>query len=155
SAAGPGVRAVRVDTAAYAEAGATAVDELAFALSTYAGYLGLLVEWGLEVDQAAAQIDFAVSTGGEFFEQIAKLRALRLLVAKVVKASGGSAAAQVARVHARNGSFTKTERDPWVNLLRGTAESFAAALGGADSVATTPFDVAYASSDAFARRLAR
>jgi methylmalonyl-CoA mutase len=155
NASGEGMRAVRVDTEPYAEAGAGAVDELAFALSTYTGYLGRLVEWGLDVDAAAAQIDLAVSTGGEFFEQIAKLRALRLLVAKVVKACKGSAEAQAACVHARNGRFTKSQRDPWVNLLRGTAESFAGALGGADSVATTPFDVAYASSDAFARRLAR
>lgn len=152
---GEGARALRVDTAPYAEAGASAVDELAFAISTFAEYLGKLVEWGFSADEAARTIDFAVSTGGEFFEQIAKLRALRLLAAKVVKGFGGGAAAQAARVHARNGRFTKSARDPWVNLLRGTAESFAAALGGADSVATTPFDVAHASSDDFALRLAR
>lgn len=154
-ATGPGLRALRVDTAPYAEAGAHSVDELAFALSTFTAYLGKLVEQGFDVDRAARQIDFAVSTGGEFFEQIAKLRALRLLVAKVVKAAGGSPAAQNVRIHARNGEFTKSQRDPWVNMLRGTAESFAAAVGGADSVATTPFDAAHGASDAFARRIAR
>lgn len=149
------LRVFRVDTAPYAEAGATAVDELAFALSTLVAYLRKLVEWGHPVDEAAPRIDLALSTGGEFFEQIAKLRAMRLLVSKVVHAAGGSPKAQRLLIHARNGRFTKTRRDPWVNLLRSTAESFAAAVGGADSVATAPFDIALESSDDFSLRIAR
>lgn len=149
------LRIMRVDTAPYAEAGATAVDELAIALSTLVTYLKKLVEWGEPIDAAAQRIDLAISTGGEFFEQIAKLRALRLLVAKVIFAAGGSADSQRLLIHARNGRFTKTQRDPWANLLRGTAESFAAALGGADSVATAPFDIALGESDVFSRRIAR
>ena len=149
------LRALRVDTAPYAEAGASAVDELAFALSTLVAYLKKLTEWGHSIDEAAARVDLAISTGGEFFEQIAKLRALRLLASKVIHAAGGSAESQRVFIHARNGRFTKTRRDPWVNLLRSTSESFAAALGGADSVATAPFDSAFAASDASSLRIAR
>ncbi len=151
----PGMRAFLASSRPYSDAGATAVSELAFAIATGTSYLRDLVGAGLSVDVAASQIQFALSASGHFFAQIAKLRAARLLWSKVVGAAGGGAEAQRMALHVRTATFTKSARDPWVNMLRGTAESFAAIAGGADSVATTPFDACLGPSDAFARRIAR
>ncbi len=151
----PGMRALLASSRPYADAGASSVDELAFTIATGTSYLRALTGAGLSVDRAASQIQFALSVSGHFFAQIAKLRAARLLWSKVVAAAGGSAEAQRMALHARTATFTKSVRDPWVNMLRGTAESFAAIAGGADSVATAPFDECLGPSDAFARRIAR
>jgi methylmalonyl-CoA mutase len=151
----PGMRALLASSRPYADAGATSVTELAFTIATATSYLRALTGAGLSVDQAASQIQFALSSGSHFFAQIAKLRAARVLWSKVVAAAGGSAIAQRMSLHARTATFTKSARDPWVNMLRGTAESFAAIAGGADSVSTAPFDECLGPSDAFARRIAR
>jgi methylmalonyl-CoA mutase len=150
----PRLRALVVDTSAYHEAGADAATEVALALATGVEYLRALTKAGLSVDQAAQQIAFRVSVGRDFFLEIAKLRAARQCWARVVAASGGSGASQALLVHARTSRRTKTQRDPWVNLLRGTAESFAAALGGADAITTASFDSELGQSDEFARRMA-
>ena len=151
----PRMRALTVDVAPYHEAGADAVLEIAIALATGVEYLRALTRGGLSVDQAAQQLAFRVSVGRDFFLEIAKLRALRRTWARVVEAAGGSAQAQTLQLAARTSRRTKTQRDPWVNLLRGTAESFSAALGGADAITTESFDAAIGDSDEFAHRLAR
>ncbi|QDF03745.1 methylmalonyl-CoA mutase subunit beta [Myxococcus xanthus] len=153
--AAPGLRVLLVSTRAYADAGATSVHELAWAIATGVAYLRGLERAGVSPDVAARSIQFAVSVGGQFFPEIARLRAARLLWSKAVAACGGSPEAQAMVLHARTASTTKTQRDPWVNILRATAESFAAVVGGADSVSTSPFDEALGTPDASARRLAR
>lgn len=151
----PNVRSVLVSSRPYAEAGASLVHELAWSVATAIEYLRKLVDAGLSVDAAAKQIAFSFCVGGQFFPEIAKLRAARLLFAKVVAASGGSEEAQATFIRARTANATKSKRDPWVNMLRGTTESFAAAVGGADAISTSPFDVVIGPSDALARRVAR
>jgi methylmalonyl-CoA mutase len=151
----PGMRTMLASSRPYADAGATTVDELVWTVATATAYLKALCAAGLSVDAAAGQIRFAFSVSGHFFAQIAKLRAARLVWSKVVAAAGGGAEAQAMALHARTAHSTKAARDPWVNMLRGTAESFAAAVGGAESVATAPFDECVGASDSFARRAAR
>ncbi|ATB46631.1 methylmalonyl-CoA mutase family protein [Corallococcus macrosporus] len=151
----PGLRVLLVSTRAYADAGATSVHELAWAIATGIAYLRGLERAGVSPDVAARSIQFAMSVGGQFFPEIARLRAARLLWSKAVAACGGSPEAQAMVLHARTASTTKTQRDPWVNILRATAESFAAVVGGADSVSTAPFDEPLGTPDASARRLAR
>ncbi|QSQ15867.1 methylmalonyl-CoA mutase family protein [Myxococcus landrumensis] len=151
----PELRVLLVSTRAYADAGATSVHELAWAIATGVEYLRGLERAGVSPDVAARSVQFALSVGGQFFPEIAKLRAARLLWAKVVAASGGSPEAQAMRLHARTANANKTQRDPWVNILRTTAESFAAVVAGADSVSTSPFDEALGTPDEGARRLAR
>lgn len=151
----PNVRALLVSTLPHHHAGATAEQELAWAVGTGVEYLRRLVEAGLPLDEVAGQIAFQMGVGGDFFLQIAKLRAARWLWAKAVAALGGGDEAQAMVLHARTSPWTKSTRDPWVNMLRATAESFAAAVGGADAVATSPFDEAIGPSDDFARRVAR
>jgi methylmalonyl-CoA mutase len=150
-----GVKAVCASTRPYSDAGATATQELAYALATVAEYMRRLMGGGLGADAAARQITLSMSVSSDFFAQIAKLRAARTLFAKVTAAFGASASAQTTTLHARTASFNKTRRDPWVNMLRATTETAAAAIGGADSVATGAFDELCGPSDAFARRVAR
>ncbi|MCP3100368.1 methylmalonyl-CoA mutase subunit beta [Myxococcus sp. K15C18031901] len=151
----PNLRPVLVSTRAYADAGATSVHELAWAMATGVEYLRGLERAGVAPETGARAIQFALSVGGQFFPEIAKLRAARLLWSKVVAASGGSPEAQAMVLHARTASATKTQRDPWVNILRATSESFAAVVAGADSVSTSPFDAPLGTPDEMGRRLAR
>lgn len=151
----PNLRAFTVDTSPYHDAGAHAALELAIGLATGIEYLRALTQAGLGIEQAARQIAFRFSIGRDFFLEIAKLRAARRTWARVVEAAGGGPEAQALVVHARTSRRTKTQRDPWVNLLRGTAESFSAAVGGADAITTETFDVALGGGSEFAQRMAR
>jgi methylmalonyl-CoA mutase cobalamin-binding domain/chain len=87
--------------------------------------------------------------------QVAKLRAARWLWAKVVLSAGGEAGSAAMHIHCRTSQFTKSRLDPWVNMLRVTAECTAAVLGGAQSIATLPFDCIIGSPDELSRRVAR
>lgn len=151
----PSVRSVCVDTAPYHDAGADAASEVALALATGLEYLRVLTDGGLSVDAAAKQIEFRFRIGRDFFLEIAKLRAARSCWSRIVSAAGGGSEAQAMFIHASTSTRTKTARDPWVNLLRATAESFSAAVAGADAITTGAFDVTLGASDEFARHLAR
>jgi methylmalonyl-CoA mutase len=151
----PGLRAVGVSGDPYDGGGASAVQEIAYTIATGIEYLRRLTSAGMSVDDAARQVGFSYSVSGDFFTQIAKLRAARGLWAKVVVAAGGEPAAAAMPIHCRTSSFTMTKRDPWVNMLRVTAECSAAVLGGAQSVATQPFDAVIGPPDGLAQRVAR
>ncbi len=151
----PSMRAVLVSSRPYHDAGATDVQELAWTLATAAEYLRQLFQAGLEIDQAAKQLYFCFPVSGDFFGQIAKLRAARLLWGKAVIAAGGTEEAAAMHMHASTSRFNKSDRDPWVNMLRATAEVAGAVIAGANSVASAPFDEPVGPSDAFARRVAR
>lgn len=162
----PGLRAVLVDTRPYHDAGATAVDELAYALATGTTYLRRLTTSAtdepdprgeaerLGVVEAARAMSFAFSIGRDFFVEVAKLRAARLLWSKVLAASGAGEAVPPMHVHARTSFRTKTRRDPWVNVLRATTETLVGVLGAAEVITTSTFDEALGRPDALARRLA-
>ncbi len=151
----PRMRTITVDTTPYHDAGADAGTEIAVALAAGVTYLRVLTDAGLSIDDAATQICFDFSIGRDVFVEIAKLRAARLTWSKLVAACGGSPTSQVMLAHASTSRRTKTQRDPWVNLLRGTGESFAAAIGGADAITTLPFDALLGESDDFGARMAR
>lgn len=152
-AAAPGLRTALVDVGAYADAGATAADQIAAALATGGLYLRRLAEAGGTV-AAARMIGFAVAVGRDVFLEIAKLRALRLTWARLVAACGGDAEAQRMHLHARGSWRERTAVDPWVGLLRGTGETFAAAVGGADSIAVTAMDAALGEPGPLGHRMA-
>ena len=152
----PNATAVKVDTAAYHNAGASSAQDLAFAVATAVEYLRAMTAAGLDIDTAARQIAFEICLGTQFFRTIAKLRALRKMWAKVVTVCGGSeAATRSSRINVRTSRRILTKRDPWVNLLRNTVCCFAGAVGGADSITTLPLDAAIGLSDEFSRHLAR
>jgi methylmalonyl-CoA mutase len=151
----PHVTAVRVGTAPYHHAGATAAQDIAFGMATAVEYLRAMSRAGLDVDTAARQVLFSVSVGTHHFLAIAKLRAARRLWARVVEACGGSPGAAGMRVHSRVSKRVLTQRDPYVNLLRNTVACFAAGVGGAEAITSVPFDSVGNLPDAVSRRIAR
>ncbi len=151
----PGVKTVIVRGEPYHNGGANAVQELAFAFATAVEYIRACLDRGLVIDAIAPQIHFSFAIGSNFFMEIAKLRAARLVWSNIVQAFGGSESSQKIAMHARTSYFTKTVYDPYVNMLRATAEAFAATIGGADSLHVSPFDEAIGRADEFSRRIAR
>ncbi|MFT7669970.1 MAG: methylmalonyl-CoA mutase [Planctomycetota bacterium] len=130
--------------------GASPPLQLAIAL---AGGLQAMREFGA-TPETYGKLEFELGLDTDFFTSIATLRAMRFAWARLVAASGGSDSSQVVRIHAQPSERSYAKRDPWVNILRGTTASFAAALGGADSILTLPFDATTGQSDANATRLA-
>jgi methylmalonyl-CoA mutase len=127
-----------VSTCPYHDAGASEAEELALALSTCAELLRRGVGLGLELDDVLGAMIWTLPLAGRPFEAIAKLRAARVLWAKFTAAAGKADTSLW--IHATSSQRIWTRHGPWVNLLRGTVGSFAAALGGADSIATAAFD---------------
>jgi methylmalonyl-CoA mutase len=139
----------------FEESGATAVEEVGFALAAGVDFLAAMQTRGIDIDRAAAAVSFSFAIGANYFFQIAKLRAFRLAWARVVESFGGSRQASKASIHARTSRWNETVYDPHVNILRGTTEAMSAILGGADSVTVAPFDECYKAPDEASRRLAR
>ena len=139
----------------FEQSGATAVEEVAFTLAAAIDFLAEMQSRNVEVDRAAASITFSFAIGANFFFQIAKLRAFRMLWARAVESFGGSHESAKARIHARTSRWNETIYDPHVNVLRGTTEAFSAIMGSADSITVAPFDECYKTPDDASRRLAR
>ncbi len=152
--AAPNLRCAVVDVGTYDDAGATASDQLAMLLATGLCYLRAL-QAHVPLATACRQLGFAMTVGRELVVEVAKLRAARLCWARIVATLGGDAAAQTMHLHARGAWRERTRFDPWVGLLRGTGETFAAVLGGADEIATTAMDLALGTSSELGRRMAR
>jgi methylmalonyl-CoA mutase len=153
AAAPAGLVPFTIHGAAFREAGATAVEEIGFALAAGVDFLAALAERGVEVDRAAATLEFSFTVDSNYFFEIAKLRAFRMLWARAVESFGGTG--QAARIAVRTSRWNKTVYDPHVNILRATTEAMAAVLGGADAVTVAPFDGCYKAPDEASRRLAR
>jgi len=151
----PQLQTVCVHSRAWHESGGTAVQELAYTLATGVEYLRQLNELGVNVNVAAPRIRFAVTVGTNFFLEIAKLRALRMLWSRAVATAGGDEAAQKMSLHVRTSQWNKTVVDPYNNLLRATVEAFAGVLGGCDSMQVGAFDEVVRQPDDFSRRIAR
>jgi len=151
----PGLRAISVDGTVFADAGASAVEELGCAVAAGVAYLRALTEGGMDVDEAFGQLEFRLSVSADQFTSIAALRAARRMWDRVGEASGAAPDARAMRQHAVTSSVMTTRHDPWVNMLRTTVACFAAGVGGADAVTVQPFDAALGLPDSFARRIAR
>lgn len=151
--AGTALRTVGVQGGLWSDCGANAVEELAFALATGTEYVRELLKQGLSIDEIAPRFIFEFSLGSEIFPQISKLRAARLLWAKIVDAFGGSRGAMF--IHGRSSILNKATLDPHTNMLRATAEGFVGAIGGADSFHVAAFDEPVRSPDTFSRRISR
>ncbi len=139
----------------FEEAGASTIQEAAFMLAAGIDFLAEMDARGVEIDRAADAVGFAFSIGANYFFQIAKFRAFRMLWARAVESFGGSREAAKAHIHARTSLWNKTIYDPHVNVLRATTEAMSAVLGGVDSVCVTPFDSCYKMPEEGSRRLAR
>ncbi len=139
----------------FEESGATAVEEIGFALAAGVDFLAAMQEREVGVDDAASALEVSFTIGANYFFQIAKLRAFRLMWARAIEIFGGTLRRPRTRIAARTSRWNKTIYDPNVNILRGTTEAMAAILGGADSLTVAPFDECYKQPDEASRRLAR
>jgi methylmalonyl-CoA mutase len=138
------------------EAGATAVQELAFTLADGLEYVRAALSKGLAIDAFAPRLSFFFAIGMDFFMEIAKLRAARLLWAELVQRFGPQKSDSLAlRTHCQTSGVSLTEQDPYNNIIRTTIEALAAVLGGTQSLHTNSFDEALALPTPFSARIAR
>jgi methylmalonyl-CoA mutase len=138
------------------EAGATAVQELAFTLADGLEYVRAALARGLDVDDFAPRLSFFFSIGMNFFMEIAKLRAARLMWARIMSQFNPKNPISLAlRTHCQTSGVSLTEQDPYNNIVRTTIEAMAAVLGGTQSLHTNSFDEALALPTPFSARIAR
>jgi len=138
------------------EAGATCVQELAYTLADGMEYVRAARSKGLDIDAFAPRLSFFFCIGMNLFMEVAKLRAARLLWARIMKEFGAKDDRSLAlRTHCQTSGVSLTEQDPYTNIMRTTIEALAAVLGGTQSLHTNSFDEALALPSDFAARLAR
>jgi methylmalonyl-CoA mutase len=138
------------------EAGATAVQELAFTLADGMEYVRAACAQGLEVDAFAGRLSFFFAIGMNFFMEIAKLRAARLLWSGIMQGFGAKdPKSWMLRTHCQTSGVSLQEKDPYNNVVRTTVEALAAALGGTQSLHTNALDEAIALPTDFSARIAR
>ena len=152
----PHMRCIAVNSKSLNNAGAYITQELGYALAWGNEYLNTAVEAGIPVDVVAKKIKFNMGISGNFFMEIAKFRAARMLWSKIVEQYKPECrcACKMA-VHAETSKFNMTLFDPYVNMLRTQTEAMSAALAGVESITVTPYDAVYETPTAFARRIAK
>lgn len=151
-----GLRCFAVDSAMFNNAGAYITQELGCALAWGAEWLTILTEAGVPVEEVACRIKFNMGISSNYFMELAKFRAGRMLWAEIVKAYEPKCdCACKMFVHATTSKFNQTLYDSHVNLLRSMTETMSACLAGVDSIETLPFDLCYERPDEFSERIAR
>ena len=148
----PSGRALRLDTRAWQAAGADLSLDLAACVTNLLEILRAAGAGGVEADAVASQLVIAVAVGPDIMDEIARLRAVRVLIERVLRAAGVSAPAWI---HAGGALSSHSLRDPMTNALRATTQTLAAALGGADAITTHAFDALAAEPGTLGERLAR
>lgn len=138
------------------EAGATQVQELAFTIADGMEYVKYGVASGLDIDKFAGRLSFFFAIGMNFFMEIAKLRAARVLWHRVMTQLGAKdERSKMLRTHCQTSGVSLTEQDPYNNVMRTTIEAMAAMLGGTQSLHTNALDEAIALPTDFSARIAR
>lgn len=138
------------------EAGADAVLELAYTLADGKEYIETAIQSGLNIDDFAPRLSFFFGIGMNFYMEIAKLRAARLLWDKIVSNyNPKDVNSKILRTHCQTSGWSLTEQDPYNNVIRTTIEAMAAVFGGTQSLHTNAFDEAIALPTDFSARIAR
>ena len=151
-----GIKCFMVDSYMLNNAGAYITQELGYALAWGAQWMDMLTEAGLCPCEVNARIKFNMGISSNYFMELAKFRAGRMLWAEIVKAYGPKdLEACKMHVHAVTSEFNQTIYDAHVNLLRSMTETMSAALAGVNSIETLPFDLQYKQPDEFSERIAR
>lgn len=150
----PGIRPLGVDARASHSCGSTIVQELGYATAAASEYLSVLTEAGLAVDSVSDTLHFSFSVGSNYFLEIAKFRAARLLWKNLLEAYGADADTGV-HLHGETSQWNKTLYDPYSNMLRTSTEGMSAAIAGCDSMTVLPFDQHFRRPDDFSKRIAR
>jgi len=138
------------------EAGANQALELAFTLADGKEYVKTAIAKGLDVDDFAGRLSFFWAIGMNFYLEIAKMRAARLLWCRIMKSFGAKKPKSLMlRTHCQTSGWSLTEQDPYNNIVRTTIEAMAAVFGGTQSLHTNSFDEAIALPSEFSARIAR
>ena len=152
----PSLRVIAVDSVLFCDGGAYIFQELGYALAWGAQWMTALTDAGLTPDEVADRIKFNMGVSSNYFMELAKFRAARMLWAQIVEQyKPASVDAAKMHVHAATSKFNQTIYDAHVNLLRSQTEAMSAALAGVDSITVVPFDTPYKTPDAFSERIAR
>ena len=150
------VRFAGVDGSILGNSGSTIVEELGYMMAAGHEMLVELIERGVSATEAARSIRFTTSITSNYFMEIAKIRAARLLWANIMNAYQPECkCAEKIYLHAVTSSWNQTVYDSYVNMLRGTTEAMSAAIGGVHSLEVLPFNAATTKNDEFAERIAR
>ncbi len=152
----PSLRVLAVDSVLFCDGGAYIFQELGYALAWGAQWMTALTDAGLSAEEVADRIKFNMGVSSNYFMELAKFRAARMLWAQIVEQyKPASVDAAKMHVHAATSKFNQTIYDAHVNLLRSQTEAMSAALAGVDSITVVPFDTPYKTPDAFSERIAR
>ena len=152
----PKYRCITVNAIELNNAGSYISQELGYALAWGNEYLNALVEAGVDATEAAKKIKFNFGISSNYFLEIAKFRAARMLWANIVKQYEPKCDCVCKmKAHAETSTFNLTLFDAHVNMLRTQTEAMSAALAGVDSITVSPFDKAYQVADDFSERIAR
>lgn len=151
----PGLKVLSVNSDMLSNAGAYIFQELGYALAWGASWLTMLTDAGVDAAVVASRIKFNMGISSNYFMELAKFRAARMLWAQIVKQYGVAEDLCKMAVHASTSRYNQTIYDAHVNLLRSQTETMSAALAGVDSITTVPFDTPYQTPDDFSERIAR
>ncbi|MCI2121922.1 MAG: methylmalonyl-CoA mutase subunit beta, partial [Bacteroidales bacterium] len=152
----PGIDAICANGYDFNDAGASIVQETAFALACASYYIDALKgKPGMTAGLVASKIRFKFSVGSNYFMEIAKFRAARVLWAEISDKAGAVGDGRKMVADAVTSRWNQTLYDSYVNMLRNTTEAMSAAIGGVHSLTVIPFDSAYRKPDAFSNRIAR
>lgn len=151
----PSLKVLSVDSVMLSDAGSYIYQELGYALAWGAQWLTMLTDAGLDATDVAKRIKFNMGVSSNFFMELAKFRAARMLWSQIVKQYGVAEENCRQSVHASTSRFNQTIYDAHVNLLRSQTECMSAALAGVDSITVVPFDSPYTKPDDFSERIAR
>lgn len=151
----PELKSARCDAVLVHEAGGNEVEELAVMAAAGAAYMRVLMDAGLEADQAASAIEIRLGVDADIHLNIAKLRAARQIWTRIASSYGASAQTSRASLQAVTSGRMLSAKDPWTNLIRNACAGFAAAAGGADAITIRPLTDAIGRPTGFARRVAR
>lgn len=149
-------KSITINGKFFRAAGSTITEELAFSLAMATDYMDRLTDLGFSSDEVAQALKVNLGIGSDYFPEIAKIRAARLLWAKMMEAFKpiDDQSGKIC-IHAETTLWNNTIYDPYVNMLRTTTEGMSAAIGGVHSLTINPFNLAYQKSSEFSERIAR
>ncbi len=146
----------KINSTRFANAGASAVQQLAIAISIATEYLDFATNNGFTVDDISKNISFEYGIGSSYFMEIAKFRAARYLWSKIIESyKPKNLLVAKTKIHAVTSRYNKTLYDSQVNMLRTTTEAMSAIIGGVDSLKVEPYDAVFAKPNEFSERIAR
>jgi methylmalonyl-CoA mutase len=152
----PNYRNIQVNGSNFTNAGSSAVQELAFSISMAVEYLSQLTDRGISAEESASKMRFSFGIGSNYFMEIAKLRAARILWALIADAYNSADKNSFRmEVHSVTKVWKDAVSDPYINMLRTQTEAMSAVLGGTDSLTVNPFEIVNNIPDEFSERIAR